>query len=170
VLSYWGAFGALALRTADLELAGLGVVEHAWGADTRLDVARFTRRWWHWDVLAFEDGTVAAGLAIDAGAKLRGVRCGGRVPGGDFAAGVRFTAGVDAWARDRGRRVPSRWHGGMRLGDAKLRYEATASTPVADEVPEGGFLGFTFRAEWTLDGGRRVDARGTGFTEYRAPG
>src|SRR5262249_42011310 len=65
VLSYWSAFGPLDLERAT-RARGLGIVEHAWGAATRLDVTRLAPRRWQWDVLRLGDASFAAGLALGA--------------------------------------------------------------------------------------------------------
>lgn len=168
VLSYWSGFGPLVWNGPEGRCEGLGVVEHAWGADTRLDVARFAPRRWHWDVLACDDGTFAAGLAAaPIGDRLVGLRSGGTV-GGRMCTGRGLSADVVAWREEKGRRVPARWRGAIALRDGTVRYEARATTPVADVVPDGGFLGFAFDGEWTAHGSPARGVRGSGFSEYRA--
>jgi hypothetical protein len=164
VLSYFGAFGEARLGGQ----RGLGIVEHAWGADTRFDVLRWSPRSWHWDVLRADDGAWWAGLAIGLLGRLRGVRAGGRGPEGAFAEGRRLQVKVRERALAEGRSVPRRWEGTLSLGTGTLRYEARAGTPVATTVPDGGFLGTTFEGEWAPRGGSPRAVRGTGFTEYRA--
>jgi hypothetical protein len=159
VLTYWSAFGEV--QTGGQR--GVALVEHAWGMDIRLDVARWSPRTWQWDVLAFEGGGACAALTIDLAAGLLGVRGGGRIPGETFEKSALSRIEVDAWEEDAGRRVPRRWRGQLRLGGAVLAYEAQRSTPVAPVVPGGGFVGFEFEARWK---GKSLE--GSGFTEYRA--
>jgi hypothetical protein len=164
VLSYFGAFGELTLRGQK----GLGIVEHAWGTDTRLDVFRLSPKSWQWDVLATEAGGWWAGLAIGLFGRLRGVRTGGRTAGSTFAAGHAMGVTVRERRIEKGRSVPARWTGTITLPTGTLHYEARASTPVAATVPGGGFLGTAFEGTWKPHGGTSRAVRGTGFTEYRA--
>jgi hypothetical protein len=170
VLSYWSAFGPLVWEGPDGRSAGLGIVEHAWGADTRLDVARLAPRRWHWDVLSFSDGGFAAGLALGIGPSLLGPRSGGRIGEGPFAYGRGIQVEILSHREEKGRRVPDRWRGTLTAGEGTLHYEARASTPVADTVPGGGFLGFSFEGEWRPRRGPSKPAHGDGFCEYRAAG
>jgi hypothetical protein len=168
VLSYWGAFGPLAWDGPEGRCEGLGVVEHAWGADTRLDVARFAPGRWQWDVLACDDGTFAAGLAVAPfGERLVGLRSGGNV-GGEAGHGRGMKTDVVEWGEEKGRRVPARWRGAIALTGGTVRYDARATTPVADTVPDGGFLGFAFDGEWRPESGASRPVAGSGFCEYRA--
>ena len=75
---------------------------------------------------------------------------------------------VTDWVSEQSRRVPQRWTGKMRAGANDLRYEARATTPVADVVPDGGFLGFDFEGEVRQRTGPSRRVTGTGFCEYRA--
>jgi hypothetical protein len=169
VLSYFSAFGALAWEGPEGRCEGLGVVEHAWGADTRLDVAHLAPRRWQWDVLALEGGGFAAGLALGIGRRLLGPRSGGQLDGEPLRDGHGIRIEVLEHGEEKGRRVPLRWRGAISIGRGTLRYEARATTPVADTVPGGGFLGFEFEGERIVPRGVGGSAvRGTGFTEYRA--
>ena len=162
VLSYFTGFGDLSLRRAGdaSAIRGVGLVEHAWGADVPFDPASLGPRRWQWDVLTCSEGGVAGALTI-AGL---GVRTMGRLrPGEPFATGWRARVRVREWREEVGRRAPLRWEGTMSIGAGTLRYEARAATPVSAVVPGGGFLGTSWEGEWA---GSSVS--GTGFTEYRA--
>jgi hypothetical protein len=137
-LAYWTAFGTLEWNGKK----GVALVEQAWGAATRIDLVRRAPRW-HWDVLAFDDGSVCAGLWSALGP----LRSGGRLPGQKFRRG----RGLSVRPID-----DKRWHGKLRLGKQRFEYEARAATPLSPTVPGGGMMGFTF------DGG-------TGFTEFGKP-
>ncbi|MBI2897320.1 MAG: hypothetical protein HYY06_27430 [Deltaproteobacteria bacterium] len=165
VLTYWSAFGSVDWEGADGRARGAGIVEHAWGADSRLPVTRLAPSWWHWDVLAFDDGSTAAGLAVAFAGQLRGVRGGGRITGEPFAIGRGPSIRVLDWTDQAARPVPARWSGRWRLGAVELEYEARASTPVAAVLTRGGFLGFTFEGE-AVAGVLRRQVRGAGFCEY----
>ena len=156
-LSYWTAFGSLTVESEWDSAEGAALVEHAWGADSRVDVSRFGPRRWQWDVLRFDDGSTCAGLSVYG---MPAARSGGRAPGADFSTGLGLR--VRVMARD-GDGIPSRWQGRLHLRSGTVKYEARASTPVAREVPGGGFLGFEFEGSHA---GRAVT--GTGFTEVRA--
>ena len=147
VLSYHTATGAARVTIDGTTREGLGLLEHAWGAQTRLDVARLAPRRWRWDVLSLGGDRFFAGLAIH-GAGFRGAA---RVDG--ELVGVRRLAvhgGAD------------RWRGVMHTRRGALRYDARAATPVSPEVDGGGFVGFTWEGE--LDGAR---VSGAGFSEFR---
>lgn len=166
VLSYFSAFGSLEWEGPDGVQRGLGLAEHAWGADTRLDVFRLSPRRWQWDVLALDGGGFAAALMIGG---LVGAGSVARLPGEKLEHGRAARVRVGAWADQRGRRVPARWQGVLRVARGELRYEARAATPVAPTVPGGGFLGFAFEGEFRAPrGGVARGVRGSGFTEYRA--
>ena len=103
LLSYWTGFGPLRWNGVE----GVGLVERAWGAATRFDPARLGTLPWHWDVLAFPDGSACAGLAVGAGGRLRGLRSGGTVPGEAFGRGRGVAVRVTRWSHDEGRRGPA---------------------------------------------------------------
>jgi hypothetical protein len=164
VLSYVSRFGAARATVAGAgELAGLGLVEHAWGTATRIDVAKLAPRRWQWDVLWLGGDAYFAGLAFGAAGRAWGPHGGARLPDGRAARVRSFGVRVREWRDEDGRRVPLAWSAEMRAGKSRLRYQARASTPAAAEVEGGGFLGFDY--EGALDG-RPV--AGTGFCEYRA--
>jgi hypothetical protein len=165
LLSYFSAFGSLEWETPDGTPSGLGLAEHAWGADTRLDVFRLSPRRWQWDVLALDGGGFAAGLTLGG---LVGAGTVARLPGEEIARGRTARVRVRAWVDQHGRRVPARWRGALGFERGELRYEARATTPVAPTLPDGGFLGFAFDGEFRPQGGAARSVRGTGFTEYRA--
>jgi hypothetical protein len=170
VLSYASAFGEVRWHGPHGTIAGLGIAEHAWGADTRLDVFRLAPKRWQWDVLWTGEDAVCAGLALGVAGALRGVRTGGRVPTVPFSTGRTMRIRVHEWREQDARRVPARWEGEMHLGAGVLRYEAHASTPVAPMFDGGGFLGATFEGEWRARNASTPShpVSGTGFTEYRA--
>jgi hypothetical protein len=160
VLSYFTGFGALTWSDARGSVAGTGLVEHAWGADAPLDVAKLAPKRWQWDVLAAETGEIVALLTISG----RGVRTMSRSgPAAPLATGWRARLRVREWTNDEGRRVPARWQGAIATSAGPFRYEASATSSVAPVVPDGGFLSSSWEGTWA---GRSV--RGTGFTEYRA--
>jgi hypothetical protein len=160
ILSYFTGFGPLTWSDARGAVTGVGLVEHAWGADAAIDVARFAPKRWQWDVLTADTGEIVALLTISG----RGVRTMSRSgPAAPLATGWRARLRVQEWTNDEGRRVPARWRGAIATSAGPFRYEATATTGVAPVVPDGGFIGSTWEGTW---GGRGV--RGTGFTEYRA--
>jgi len=160
VLSYFTGFGPLTWSDARGAVSGVGLVEHAWGADAPVDVARFAPKRWQWDVLTADTGEIVALLTI-AGRGVRTMSQSG--PAAPLATGWRARLRVNEWTNDEGRRVPARWHGAIATSAGPFRYEASATTAVAPVVPDGGFIGSTWEGTW---GGRGV--RGTGFTEYRA--
>ncbi|HEX8794661.1 MAG TPA: hypothetical protein VF765_27130 [Polyangiaceae bacterium] len=160
VLSYFTGFGPLTWSDARGAVSGVGLVEHAWGADAPVDVARFAPARWQWDVMTAETGEIAALLTISG----RALRTMNRPsPAGALATGWRGRIRVREWSTDEGRRVPARWTGAVATSDGPFHYEARASSSVAPVVPDGGFLSSTWEGTWA---GRGV--RGTGFTEYRA--
>lgn len=160
VLSYFTGFGPLTWSDARGALSGVGLVEHAWGADAPIDVAMFAPGRWQWDVLTAETGEIVALLTISG----RGVRTMNRPgAGAPLATGWRGRLRVREWGADEGRRVPARWTGAISTQAGPFRYEASAASSVAPVVPDGGFLSSTWEGTWA---GRSV--RGTGFTEYRA--
>ena len=137
-LAYWTAFGTLEWNGRK----GAALVEQAYGAATRVNLVRHAPRW-HWDVLAFDDGSTCAGLWSGVGP----LRSGGRMPGQPFHRG----RGLSYKPID-----DTSWKGKIRLGKHHVEYEARAATPLAPTVPGGGMIGFTF------DGG-------TGFAEFGKP-
>lgn len=160
VLSYFTGFGPLTWNDTRGALGGVGLVEHAWGADAPVDIARFAPARWQWDVLTAETGEIAALLSISG----RAVRTMSRSSSsGALASGWRGRIRVREWGADEGRRVPARWTGAIATPAGPFRYDACASSSVAPVVPDGGFLSSTWEGTWA---GRGV--RGTGFTEYRA--
>lgn len=152
VLTYHSAWATAHVTIDGAGRDAFGILEHAWGTQTRLDVARLAPRSWQWDVLSLGSSRFFAGLAIHG----RGFHGTARV-----AEDARL-AHVDALrirARDPGRA----WSGTMLTRKGKLRYEARAATPISPEVAQGGFVGFTW--EGTLDG---TSVSGSGFSEFRA--
>jgi hypothetical protein len=157
VLSYWTCFGTGSFETPWGVAEGAALVEHAWGTDSAFDVARASPRRWQWDVLRFEDGSTSAGLSVYG---MPALRSGGRAPGASFSTGLGLRVSVRERDTDGS---PVRWRGRLHLHSGSIYYEARASTPVAREVPGGGFVGFEFEGSHA---GRGVG--GTGFTEFRA--
>lgn len=157
LLTYWSAFGTLAIETAGERAAGVGVVEHAWGAQLPIDASPLLPRAWHWDVLAVGEGAALAGLAVGRAGSLRAL------PGARGAA-IR----VLEWIEVDDRRVPARWRGRLRTRGGHLDYEARAATPVAPVVTGGGFLGFTWEGELREGDATARPRAGAGFCEYRA--
>jgi hypothetical protein len=167
VLTYWTAFGELRFEGPMGPGAGLGLVEHAFGTAIPFDLGR-VRTGWQWDVLRIDQGGFAAGLAVDVGRRLVGLR--GALQVGDDAL-ERSSSLALSWredCRDAARVAPLRWDGAFRARAGLLRYEARKATPVAPEVPDGGFLGFEFEGRWQPRLGSEVAVSGTGFTEYRS--
>lgn len=160
VLSYFTGFGPLTWTDGRGALGGVGLLEHAWGADAPIDVARFAPGRWQWDVLTAETGEIIALLTISGRAVRTMSR---RAPDAPLITGWRGRIRVREWTADEGRRVPARWSGAIATAAGPFRYEARASTSVAPVVPDGGFLGSAWEGTWA---GRSM--RGTGFTEYRA--
>lgn len=157
VLTYWTAFGTSSFETNWGAASGTALIEHAWGAGTAMDVRRLAPQRWHWDVLRFSDGSTCAGLSVYG---LPAGRSAGRTPGLTFANGLGLWLSILERDADR---MPLRWRGRMHLHSGTVFYEARASTPVAPEVPGGGFVGFEFEGSCR---GARVE--GTGFSEFRA--
>jgi len=167
VLTYWTAFGELRFEGSGRTELGLGLVEHAFGAAIPFDLGRL-RIGWQWDVLRFEQGGFAAGLALDIGGRLRGLR--GALRTGEEGL-VRTSSLALSWRErddDAGRSAPVRWEGLFRCRAGALRYEARRATRVVPEVPEGGFFGFDFQGRWQPNGAGERAVSGTGFTEYRS--
>ncbi len=165
VISYWSAFGSLDWKQDGKLLTGQGIVEHAWGGDSRFNIDRITPPRWQWDVLTFEDGSACAGLMTEIAGRQVGLRSGGTAPGQNFTTGRGIRVKVSNWITEESRRVPQEWAGTMRLGKWQFDYNARKSTPVAAVLPCGGFMGFDFEGRWR---GESTVFRGSGFTEYRA--
>jgi hypothetical protein len=167
VLTYFSAFGEVAVETPWGRAVGLGVVEHAWGADSPFDPRRLAPRAWHWDVLALGAAAGVAGLEVGPRGRRLPLRSGGVVPEVGFVTGRGLRTEVTGWQEQEGRAVPVEWRGELALGARTLRYDARATTRVAPVVPRGGFLGFSFAGE--LEGrGRTTPLTGSGFCEYQA--
>ncbi len=152
VLTYHSAWGTARVAIDGGVRGAFGILEHAWGAQTRLDVARFAPRKWQWDVLSLGGSRFFAGLAIHG----RGFHGAARI---EDDAPLAHVDVLRIRARDPGRA----WSGAMRTRKGTLRYEARAATPVSAEVDHGGFVGFTW--EGTLSG---APVSGSGFSEFRA--
>ena len=152
VLSYWSATGRARVTIDGVTRDAFGVLEHAWGGETRVDVAALAPSRWQWDVLHLGEDRFFAGLALHG----FGAHGAARLEDG------RGIARVNRLRIDM--KEPGKTWGGVLVTRAgTLRYDARAVTPVLPEVPDGGFVGF----EW--DGmlrGKRVS--GSGFSEFRA--
>ncbi len=152
VLSYYSSTGFAEVSIDRVKKEAFGILEHAWGAETRVDVAALAPRSWQWDVVSLGGERFVAGLALH---------------GYGFHGAARFEDGKDltrvSRLRIRAEKPGERWSGAMVTSRGALRYEARAATPVSPEVDGGGFVGFTW--EGTLDGSR---ISGSGFTEFRA--
>lgn len=153
VLSYYSATGFAEVSIDGTKKEAFGILEHAWGAETRVDVAALAPRKWQWDVVSLGGERFFAGLALLHGFGAHGA--------------ARFEDGKEltrvSRLRIRAEKPGERWSGTMVTRRGALRYEARAATPVSPEVDGGGFVGFTW--EGTL-GGARV--RGSGFSEFRS--
>jgi len=152
VLTYFSATGRARVTIDGAARGGLGLLEHAWGAETRLDVARLAPRSWQWDVLSLGDDRFCAGLAIHG----FGARGAARLSTGGDLVPVR---GVRIRTRAPGRA----WSGALRTPRGTLRYDARAATPIAAEVDGGGFVGFTWEGDLAGE-----PLGGAGFSEMRA--
>jgi len=152
VLSYWSATGRARVSIDGETRDAFGVIEHAWGGETRIDVAALAPRRWQWDVLHLGDDRFFAGLA------LHGF-------GAHGAARLEADRGISRVNRLRiETHEPGRsWRGVLVTRGGTLSYDARVATPVLPEVPDGGFLGFTW--EGKLHGAR---VSGAGFSEFRA--
>ena len=152
VLSYWSATGRARVSIDGVTRDAFGVMEHAWGGETRIDVAALAPTRWQWDVLHLGEDRFFAGLALHG----FGAHGAARLEDG------RGIARVNRLRIDM--KEPGKtWSGVLVTRAGTLRYDARAVTPVLPEVPDGGFVGF----EW--DGmlhGKRVS--GSGFSEFRA--
>jgi hypothetical protein len=156
VLSYYSATGFAEVSIDGAKRDAFGVLEHAWGAQTRLDVAALAPRKWQWDVVSLGGERFFAGLAIHGF-------------GAHGAARFEDGKGLERVSRlrIRAKKPGVRWSGTMVTSRGALRYEARAATPVSPEVDGGGFVGFTWEGALAQDGsGARVS--GSGFSEFRS--
>ena len=194
VLTYFTQAGPANVTIDGTTREALALIEHAWGARTRLDVARLAPRRWQWDVLSLENReakrsdsrrSLSGAWGAEPTISSRGSHVKFFASLGFTAAGVgaRGVASVDGgpglvrvtrsqlrvldWSTDGTRNVPARWKGTMVSRVGMLHYEARAATPVSPEVDGGGFLGFTWEGELERGPRRRAEA-GAGFCEYRA--
>jgi hypothetical protein len=177
IVQYFGLHsrvaGSLTLSGEVKDLAGLGVLEHAWGINLPFDPNHGVREAWHWDVLSFDEDAPCGAAALSLPLPLfgnRGVRAAGRIPGQSFGRlrgfRVEYLA-FDTSAHPASGHVvtyPTRWIASLHDRNTLLSYEARATTPLAHAAPDGGFLGFAFDADYR---GRRL--AGTGFTECGNP-
>jgi len=178
-LSYFGLHsilkGQLNLQGKDYTLEGLGILEHAWGTDTRIPLPRLIKGFWHWDVLWFGSpeepyATVAALAIAPFGPRALPFRGGGRVPGEGFQT-YRGLKVVYAETRDiGGTRAPVRWRGSIENRSGTIRYSAHAVGSVLKPFEYGAFLGFDFEGTYEARSGSVRRIAGTGFTEFSDPG
>jgi hypothetical protein len=165
-LSYFTCTGPARITIDGTAREGFGLVEHAWGGSTPVDIARVAPQRWHWDVLSLGGTRFFGGLAL--GALGLGAHGAARTDdGGGLARVRRLRVAVHNWSRDGERRVPARWTGTMATRDSTLHYEARAATPASPEVEGGGFLGFTWEGRLT---GRRTQTAVAGSGLPRAAG
>jgi hypothetical protein len=156
VLSYYSATGSARVSIDGVTRDAFGVLEHAWGGETRLDVAALAPKKWQWDVLHLDSrhggDRFFAGLALHG----FGVHGAARI---DDGGGLSRVNRLRIDAHEPGKK----WSGVLVTRRGTLRYQARAATPVLSEIDGGGFVGF----EWdgTLHG-KRVN--GAGFSEFRA--
>lgn len=171
-LSYFGVHGTLGgevlLDGAALPLAGLGVVEHAWGASVPVDARAFVRGFWQWDVLAFHDpphAAVAALAVAPLGRHAIPLTGHGRTPGGELAQrrGLRVR---HLEAKDG---LPTRWDGLVEGGGERIEYHARAVGEPARVLDHGAFFGFAFEGRVTRGTSTRA-VSGTGYSEFADPG
>jgi hypothetical protein len=157
LLTYFTETGRTRVTIDGMTREGLGLVEHAWGASTRVDVARLAPRRWHWDVLSLGGSRFFAGLAFGAlGVGAHGAaRLEEELP---LSRVNRLRIRVRDWSAQGERRVPQRWAGTMVTRSGALRYEARAATPASPEGDGGGCLGFTWEGEL-----RHAPCAGAGF-------
>jgi hypothetical protein len=156
VLSYWSATGRARVTIDGETRDAFGVLEHAWGGETRVDVAALAPRRWQWDVVHL--GSHVVGDRFFAGLALHGF-------GAHGTARIEDGGGLSRVNRLRieMKEPGKKWSGVLVTRSGTLRYDARAATPVLPEVPGGGFLGFTW--DGTLRGER---VSGAGFSEFRA--
>lgn len=163
-LSYASAIGSVDWNGR----SGVALVEHAWGAESPVDLSFFSPRRWQWDVLVTGEARACAGLSL--GAASFGVPAGGGLVGdGALRRGRGLVVRDVAWSRAGDRRVPERWSATLRLEGGAMRYAARRTTPVAETFPKGGYLGFEWEGAWHPDDDAPRPMRGAGFGEYRAP-
>jgi hypothetical protein len=151
VLTYWSAMGRARVTIDGETRDAFGVLEHAWGGETRIDVAALAPSRWQWDVLHLRGDEFFAGLAVH-GFGAHGVA---RLEDG---GGLSRVNRLRITMREPGKT----WSGVLVTRAGTLAYEARAVTPVLPEVPDGGFVGFEW--EGTLRGAR---VSGAGFSEFR---
>lgn len=152
VLSYWSATGCARVSIDGVTRDAFGLLEHAWGGETRVDVAALAPSRWQWDVLHLGGDRFFAGLAL-LGFGAHGAA---RLEEG------RGTTRVNRLHIDM-HEPGKKWSGVLVTRSGALRYDARAATPVLPEVPDGGFVGFTW--DGTLRG---KPVSGAGFSEFRA--
>lgn len=175
VLSYFGLHsglrGDLRIEGKDHALDGFGILEHAWGTDTRIPMPRLVRGVWHWDVLWFgrpeePDAAVAALAVAPFGIRVLPFRGGGRVPGEPFRAWRGLRVEYLETREVEGEAVPVQWRGTVESRAGTIRYKATAAGPVLRPFEHGAFLGFTFEGSYEPRSGPPRPVAGTGFTEF----
>jgi hypothetical protein len=157
VLTYHSAFGAARVTIDGRTRDAFGVLEHAFGAETRFDVAKLAPRRWRWDVLSLggaHDDRFFAGLSIH-GRGFHGVARVEKNAPLDRVSALRVNENDES--------QNEKWSGVMRTKRGVLRYDARAATPVSPEVDGGGFVGFTWSG--SLDD---VFVSGSGFGEFRS--
>ncbi|HEY5526039.1 MAG TPA: hypothetical protein VIK02_00490 [Candidatus Anoxymicrobiaceae bacterium] len=180
MLQYVGQHSKVAVEFAEgdesLELEGFGVIEHVAGAAASFDITKAVPGHFHWDVLVFDEAETpvdsAAGLSLGArGATLLPLKAVAQFPGGAhrgmrglWVRYLEMTCGLGPDGRDMA--FPVGWQGVMRNMKGTFRYEATAATPVAKNIPGGGMLGFDFEGKWTSAGTPPKTLSGYGFNEY----
>jgi hypothetical protein len=155
VLSYWSATGRARVSIDGKTRDAFGVIEHAWGGETRLDVAALAPKRWQWDVLHIGS---SPGDRFCAGLALHGFGAHGVARLEDGRGTTRVNR-LRIEAKEPGKT----WSGALVTRSGTLRYDARAVTPVLPEVPGGGFVGFVW--DGTLRGER---VSGAGFSEFRA--
>ncbi|HEO72048.1 MAG TPA: hypothetical protein ENN80_12355 [Candidatus Hydrogenedentes bacterium] len=174
ILTYFGLHSALegevAVEGNSYPLAGFGILEHAWGADTRLPLPNLLRGFWHWDVLSFHDpdephAAVAALALAPMGRRPLPICGGGHIPGTEFRKNCGLKLTYRATREVDGVIVPTEWEGGIANRLGRLDYTATVAGPVLTPFPGGAFLGFTFQGIYTPRSGSPRNLSGTGLTE-----
>ena len=140
MLSYWSATGRARVSIDGESRDAFGVFEHAWGGETRIDVAAFVPRRWQWDVLHL--GSHIVGDRFFAGLALHGFGAHGAARLEDDRAITRVNR-----LRIDTKEPGKTWSGTLVTRGGTLRYDARAATPILPEVPDGGFVGFTWSPE-----------------------